>query len=407
MIRRSGLTRTGVFSQKLPDTYKSTDVTDDKSLASLAPSFVIMKKGNPFNIERPQFKRGSPSSIVDESKSTFNIAKLNKRSGLGNNTILRDSFRTPDVLGRQPVDFALQELLDRQQQGIKVQLGDKTLQDLFQVKTVDPSDVVWIAEYNRRLEAGETKEQLALSPPFGREQRVMFKKVNFGEGVSLSEKSALSTSEELKLLRASISAGSGSSDLVESIAKLFELMEKIDTFTQENYITMQEILRKTNSIPSAPEQFFGTAGYHRFWSIDQYRASEPKLMVYILTNSKTGDPTRPILSISGTPISRAELVTILTPKRDVYDSDGNILSVNGNDFYLDINNLRVVERDFVVNAVNGGEDSGQINGELPALDKISGSIRWLTTREEASVRSRIAPRPIPPPPPPPPPRPKA
>jgi hypothetical protein len=120
-------------------------------------------------------------------------------------------------------------------------------------------------------------------------------------------------------------------------------------------------------------------------------------MVYILTNSKTGDPTKPILWITGNPISRAELVKELSGTREVYDSYGRILPATGNNFYLDINNLRVVDRDFVVNAVNRGIDSNQINGELPPIDRY-GANRWLSTAEEDKVKARLA-RPISPLPP--------
>ena len=373
--------------------------TNDVITQTLQPSFQEIKKGSIFGFDRPAFKANTVT--INDPIKPFDMSTLNRRSGIGNNTILRQNFLAPDPAPRSAYDFELQDKIRRQQEGLTVKLGDKTLSDLFKVVTVDPDDKEWLAEYNRRLGAGETKEQLKNNPPFGRPQRPLTKMVNFAEA---SSQSALNVSDKLDLISASLTSTSDSAKL----ADIMLLIDKIDTFTQENYITMTEILRKTNAIPSAPELFFGSSGYHRFWSIDQYRASEPKLMMYILTNSKTGDPTKPIISISGIPITRQELVMVLTPKRDVYDSDGNILSINGNNAYLDINNLRVVDRDFVVNAVNGGADSGQINGELPALDKITGSIRWLTTREEDIVKARLAPRPIPIPPPlPRPPAPKA
>lgn len=372
--------------------------TNDVITPVLQPSFQKMKTGSIFEFNRPAF-RANTNPIRDPIKD-FDMSTLNRRGGIGNNAIIRQNFLAPDPASRSAYDFEIQDKIRRQQEGLTVKLGDKTLGDLFKVVVPDPDDKEWLDEYNRRLGAGETKEQLKTFPPLGRPQRPLTKMVNFAEA---SNQSALSVSDKLDLISASLSSTSDSAKL----ADMMLLIDKIDTFTQENYITMQTILRKTNAIPSAPVLFFGSNAYHRFWSIDQYRASEPKLMLYILTNSKTGDPSKPILWITGAPISRAELVTELTPKRDVYDSDGNILSVNGNNFYLDIDNLRVVDRDFVVNAVNGGVDSGLINDEFPARDKFTNSLRWLTTAEENRIRARPIPRPPLPPPPPPAPRPKA
>jgi hypothetical protein len=419
MIRRSGLTRSSVFSQKLPDTYKSTDVTDDKSLATLPPSFDIMKKGKPFTIDRPQFKMGTPSAIVDESKRGVDISKLNKRSGLGNNTILRDSFRTPNVIGRQPTDYALQELIDRQQQGIKVQLGDKTLQDMFQVKTVDPQDLDWIAEYNRRIAGGESKEQLKAFPPFGREQRVMFKRVNFGNGVSLSEASALSMSEEIKLLRDAVTAGSGSSDLVNIMAKVIELTEKFETFTEENVNILAEILNKTKVIDPDPTVHFG-AGYHRIWSKTEVENS-PILLPFLLANVPSAthprlNPVEPIIKDGGGRIKvKAMLILLSTGTRvPVYDSSGKLADPKyvGYAHYLDINTRTVITRDQAIALVSGSEnvDNGMLDGLPPPPILVSGGVsvtgKWNTEMEDsvsdAASKASTAKIPLPPPPTPPP-----
>lgn len=371
MIRRSGLTRTSVFSQKMPD-----DVTDDQSLETLPPSFDIMKKGKPFSLERPQFKKGTPSAIVDESISTFNIARLNKRSGLGNNTILRDSFRTPDVLGRQLTDYALAELIDRQQQGIKVQLSDKTLKDLFQVKTVDPDDKEWLAEYNRRLAGGETKEQLKAFPPFGREQRVMFKTVNFGEGVSLSETSSKTVTEQLTLLKEAVTAGSGTTDLTEVLAKIFELTEKVDAFSVDNYGILGEILNKIGVINPDPRIYFG-AGYHRLWDKDQFLANQAKVVVFLLANQPTkGMESTPVRGETKLLATLQAMYTSMakgTPNK-VFNASGTEApypQYTAYQWYLDIDRKRLISRADAVMLVSGSEnvDNGQLGGlNPPPLD---------------------------------------
>jgi len=403
MIRRSGLTRSSVFSQKLPDTYKSTDVTDDKSLATLPPSFDIMKKGKPFNINRPQFKMGTPSAIIDESKRGVDISKLNKRSGLGNNTILRDSFRTPDVIGRQPTDYALQEIIDRQQQGIKVQLADKTLQDMFQVKTVDPQDLDWIAEYNRRIASGESKEQLKAFPPFGREQRVMFKRVNFGNGVSLSEASALSMSEEIKLLRDAVTAGSGSSDLVNIMAKVVELTTRIDTFTDENTKMLAQILNKVSAFSPDPTVHFGD---RRLWSKTEVE-NNPLIIPFLFSNVPNADhplltSVEPVIQDGKGRIKIKKMLELLAvgTKVPVYDSTGKLAvpvtiagvvrPYVGYANYLDISTRTVIPRDKAIALVSGSEnvDNGMLDGLPPPPILTTGGAsvtgKWNTEMEDSA-----------------------
>lgn len=432
MIRRSGLTRKSGFTKNLPDSFKSTDISGDKVVETLPPSFDIMKKGKPFNIERPQFKTGISS--IDVKNRGADISKLNKRSGLGNNTILRDSFRTPDVLGRQPVDFALAEMIDRQQQGIKVQLSDKTLRDMFQVKTVDPTDLAWIAEYNRRIAAGETKEQLAIAPPFGREQRVMFKRVNFGSGVSLSEGSSLSISEDLKLLRDAVTAGSGSSDLAKVMAKVIELTEKFEAFTEENVNILAEILNKTKVIDPDPVVYFG-AGYHRIWSKTEVENS-PILLPFLLANVPSAtypllSPSEPIIKDgSGRIKVKAMLILLSVGTRvPVYDSSGKLAvpvmiggverSYVGYANYLDINTRTVITRDQAIALVSGIDnvDNGMLDGLPPPSILTTGGVsitgKWNNEMEDsasdaaskASTSKMPPPEPKPPKPEPPPPEP--
>lgn len=411
-MRRSGLTRTSVFTQKLPDSYKSTDISDDKGIVTLPPSFNIMKRGKPFSLERPRFEKGTSSAIVDESKRNFDISKLNKRSGLGNNTLLRDNFRTPDVLARQAVDFALQELLDRQQQGIKVQLGDKTLRDLFQVKTVDPSDVAWIAEYNRRIAAGETKEQLAISPPFGREQRVMFKTVNFGSATSLSEASALSITEQLTFIRDTITGGSSSSDLPNIMAKVLELTTKLDAFSNDNIIMLAEILAKSKVISTDPKVFFASiVPYHRFWDAGQVQANFPMISTFLTNGAK--DPLTPVTGLKGVVMSLKTMQIELAKgvRGVVWDSSGKEAPKPpyiGYLTYLDIETKSLVTRDQVIEAVSTGIDDFRIGGLTAPPVLVSGGIlvtgKWMPMSEEdkLSAASTAGKSPMPPPKPKPP-----
>ena len=116
---------------------------------------------------------------INKVSEIANIKSI--RTGVGNYDIKRMNFLTEQIAGRNAINFEKQQLLDIQQQGITVKLGDKTLNDLFSVQLADDSDYLWIREYNRRLDARESKISINASPPFNRRQRTVIKNMNQGQ----------------------------------------------------------------------------------------------------------------------------------------------------------------------------------------------------------------------------------
>ena len=134
-----------------PIYYKYLD--HDEKEDSVKPSFNTVKPGTIFNIQRPSFKADEVAPI--NSKIVGKVLK-SKRSGTGNYNIKRESFLAPDIMGRYTIDFDKLELQNLQQDGIKVRLGDKTLRDIFDIQIDDPTDMLWLAEKDRRLASAKS-----------------------------------------------------------------------------------------------------------------------------------------------------------------------------------------------------------------------------------------------------------
>ncbi len=364
MLKRRGLTRK-------PFTYSTDPDETGVVTAVVPPSFPIEKKGFISGLIRPNFKAGV--NVVDIKAKDYDITC--KRGGIGNNLIIRENFLAPSVNPRTAYDFELQDQIKRQQEGTTVKFGDKTLQDMFRIVTVDPTDTLWLNEYQRRLANGESKEALAIDPPFGRKQRPLTKNVNFGEA---STQSGLDINEKLDLIRQTVINGPAYNQ-PQAIADIMLLLDDYNKLSRENLETMQKVLIKTGTI-TAPKIYFGLAGYHRYWSIDQVNLSRSKILMYLLVNNKSKDQKRPIF-YNGNYINFTQATDLMSYQYEVFDSSGNRLP-NGNQNYLDIETLQVVDRDFVVKAVNAGEDAGAINNEYPPPDKVTGVRRWLTTIEQ-------------------------
>ena len=173
-------------------------------------SFTKLKKGTVFKINRPNFTyRGQ--KVQNEN---VQLPK-NRRTGTGNFNITRPLFRSPPIRGRDTLDFEKMELQTLEDAGAKISLGDETLARLFNVQVADPTDTDWLAEYEKRKQAGETDEEINASPPFRRPQRTKTERINFAtQGLRLNDKlellqtavmsNSVETREELKAVVTSV-----------------------------------------------------------------------------------------------------------------------------------------------------------------------------------------------------------
>jgi hypothetical protein len=376
------------YYKSLPNAFKSTDISNNATEPTLPASFVSEKKGFTSYLERPGTKITSAPPINSEIGKNESIK--NHRSGLGDFNLYRDGFRDQGPQPRRVIEYEIANVTPKIP---SVTLSDQTLKDLFQVQTVDPSDFSWLAEYKRRKDAGETDEQLKNSPPLGRSQRTIFKTVNFAEATALNKASSLTLDEELKALKTVVS--STGADVVKVLAKLIELTTNFEAFTNENILTMSEILNSTKSIDPDPNVYFGT-GYHRIWSKTEVENST--LMIpYLLANVPSArypllSPVEPVIKDGGGRIKLKALLIALSAgtKIPVYDSTGKLADPKyiGYANYLDINNRTVISRDQAIALVSTGIDSGMLDGLTAPPILVSGGVsvtgKWNTVAEDTA-----------------------
>ena len=246
--------------------------------------FQPFASGTPFNINRPGFRAGTMMG------NTGDVAlPKNRRTGLGNYNITRNNFLSPPIRGRDTLDFDRLQAQEIENAGVKVQLGDSTLEKLFKIQVDDPSDVSWIGEKKRRLANGETEEQIEVDPPLGRQQRKVSKMTNFGQqNLSLEDKL-----EQMKTVL-SHNGADNRQQKAQTVAELATLAENIQKMSDSQINEMRRLVA-TLKMPINYQQVFKK----RFYTVDQYKEDIGMINLYLLSNvPKDRDMNRAVESIS-------------------------------------------------------------------------------------------------------------
>jgi hypothetical protein len=153
-------------------------------------TFNEFKQDSKFNLTRPSYRSGTITLNIQADS----IANVNKRTGLGNNLMLRDNFTAADLLGTQFKSEGLSvEKLDN-----VFDISEKSLSKLTDARVPDAKDFEWLtAEKEKRLKLepivrmnnpGKTTaeikalvdDELKTNPPLGREQRTTLEKRTIG-----------------------------------------------------------------------------------------------------------------------------------------------------------------------------------------------------------------------------------
>jgi len=314
------------------------------------------RQGQPFSIARPAFKSGT---IVEPDKSIPRL-RGNDRDGMGNKRIVRNNFIAPEIRGREVLSFERLQALDIEQAGIKVQLGDKTIEKLFKVQVGDPTDRTWLEERDRRLAAGETEEQLRENPPLGRPQRTINKMVNFGA-------QGLSTDDKIESIKAAVEQGNADNrnemgQIIAQTALLLGNLNNLRNITQTGMNNLRQAIHRM----FIPKHWRAMGFTHRIFSLEQYKEQAGLINLFILSN------------ISNLPEGRTFEEPLIS-----YDDQGNVVGrtnfvnmvqnlasrIRGGrrrpGRYLDLETKAIIPLNVAVNLVNDGVDNGQLNGQNP------------------------------------------
>ena len=203
-------------------------------------------------IIRPSFRAGTRVFQSHDVKLPVDI-----RSGLGNYHMVRENFIAPPIKPRMAVDFDKLNAQSLAADGIDVQLGDKTIEQLFKTYVKDKTDVEWTNEYNRRKALGETAQQLIDNPPFGREQRKVSKMTNFAE-------QAVDLDTKINRLGSSIKQGRDESKLdmaniAAEVARILGDIANLDAMTSAQLTAISAVINRLG-LPKSPQ----TAGFTEY-----------------------------------------------------------------------------------------------------------------------------------------------
>jgi hypothetical protein len=323
------------------------DFHDEWAKQSIGPSFNARKSGFITELKRPIYVPKTINKMGNPSLEKFK----NKRTGIGNYDIKRLNFQAVPLYGRNVIDFEKLQLQEQAQQGIKVQLGDKTIRDLFQVQVPDSSDSQWLRIYNERKANGVSDEYQRISPPLGRPQRTVVKMVNPGQQM-------LNFEDKLKLLLAQSLAGAveNVNDLATITAKLTALgtnVEALSNMTRSQADTLRVVLNRVN-LPITFDVFFYGRSQTRLVSGREYEANLGEINLYLLNKAPSVGMSldKPVMGTAGNPVFLFRMTQAIKDRRVP--------------LYLDLNPavgppILLSEADALTLASNG-VDNGMLDG---------------------------------------------
>tara|TARA_R110001606_G_scaffold85043_1_gene193028 strand:+ start:322 stop:1299 length:978 start_codon:yes stop_codon:yes gene_type:complete len=206
-------------------------------------------------ITRPGYRQGD--LIIDDPDKIPNIK--NKRRGIGNRTITRPGAKQQSGFSRAVI-FNRLSVVDSDNAGV-VELGEKTLAKLFEVKVPDITDVKWIAEKNRLIAKymalyGMTKDEaeaeVQVNKPLGRAQRTITKQENIAQ-------SNLSTGQKIDELAEEVAQGraEGKTDrtlIMRQLAQTIQGVRALGMMTKKELDTLRGLAIRAN-IPADHKSF--------------------------------------------------------------------------------------------------------------------------------------------------------
>lgn len=281
----------------------------------------------------------------------------NKRRGLGNMRISRPNFISPEIEPRKVISFEELQARDIEQAGIKVQLGDKTLEKLFKIEVPDETDVEWLDEYKRRLNAGETESQIDANPPFGRKQRTKPEMKNLGDqNINLEEK--------LNVIEKAVKQGG--KDINNIILILSNTMTQAQNITLNELKTIKATLRSVFPIKETYKAF---GLKNRLYSRKQYLKLQGVINLFILNNTDMKDLEYPVEALTIDKKTNKVITDISkgSQANKGFYKIGNISVGLGatkkrEEGYLDVENRKIISREMAMALSSSGVDNKMLDG---------------------------------------------
>ena len=163
-------------------------------------------------LQRPSYKKliNDVVSVNNYGDTEKALNKITKRTG-ENYKLERPSFHKDMVYPRYGYDFNGMEKLNIQQNGIKIQLGNKTLNEMFRTQINDPTDINYKQE--------------------GRPQRKVYKYMNIAD-------SKLNISEKINVIQEAVRSDPAISENKEAVDRILNVV--LGFFNLENIQNMED-----------------------------------------------------------------------------------------------------------------------------------------------------------------------
>lgn len=292
---------------------------------------------------RPAYKHNSGvinRPIVPFKKTRFVI----------DNDVTRPTTASaPGVKSRVPLGVELMRKIDEETYGAKVQLSEKTLDKLFNVRVDDPTDEIYINR-KRELEA-EGRSPQEIENIIGK-QRQITKRVNLAD-------SSLAVKDKIELLERAVKSGidntrEGLSAIVGQTSLLLGDGSFLDKMTGEDITRLKEVLRGIDM----PRDYRRAGFNHRIYNLPQYRDDSGLVNLFIMTHL---EPPRTLEApLLGIPTNRGMFQPLLTGYINYMSADKG---GGRTEKYIDLEGRRFLSRAEAMRLANEGVDGGMLGGE--------------------------------------------
>ena len=341
----------------------------EQEYSTVKPSWTITRQGvDGRTLTRPSFLKGTV---------TINLPMTNKiipdRTGTGNYNLMRNNFLQSQPKGRELIPFEIIRELQVQQEGVKIQFGDKAFKEMFQIRVPDVTDLQWIAEKQRLLATVNpatgnnwTEAELLIIKPLGRPQRTVPKEFNFGEIGATQQAMNTSLSEKLSVIDTAIAQGrlESKADLQAITLILNNVLGDVKGLEMISTIEMKNIKDAIDrmSIPKTLKE----AGFsHRLFTRREYDQNKGAINIFILSSVAKQDINSPIkqLDENGLPLRVLDLSKLSS---STYFPPGDS-KIRG-DFigfpavYLDLEKKSLIHQNLAFTAILSGVDGGMLEG---------------------------------------------
>jgi uncharacterized protein YnzC (UPF0291/DUF896 family) len=355
-----------------PQSGKMSAVTYDNNLSRYLPtlgvSFDKIKKGTTSEIDRPSFKAvAEPISasiprfqeILVPRSDPIKIPNVDRR-GIGNYEIQRINFLQDAPKARELIDFEKLEKQQEREEGVKIRFGDKTFEQMFQIKEADPSDLQWLNEKRRLLATGLTEDQLQIRKPLGREQRTINKKINLAEA---SQNLTQSVGDKLSVIQTALTQNRLETkqdiDAVsQEIVKLLSNVADINKISATEFVKLKQVIDRIKLPKTLKEAGFT----HRLWDKAEYTAQSGVINAYIISRTDMANLQTPLAVLrTGKNPAQWSLSSLITTW-PVGNSKKNGDNPTFPALYLDLENNVVISQDQAFDLVSAGVDNGILSG---------------------------------------------